>query len=59
MARFAIEHEFGRRPVARSGGPAATLRVHPSLPGVARGNADTARSFEAGVPELAGPEISG
>jgi len=59
MARFAIEHEFGRRPVARSGGSVAAVRVHPALPGVARVGDDAARPFVAGVPELAGPELSG
>ena len=45
MARFAIEHEFGRRPAAR-GGQVATLRVHPSLPGVASGAGDAPRPPE-------------
>jgi len=35
MARFAIEHEFGRRPAARSGGTVA-MRLHPAAPGVVR-----------------------
>jgi len=46
MARFAIEHEFGRRPAARSGQVAA-LRVHPSLPGVAGGAGNAPRPAEA------------
>jgi hypothetical protein len=45
MARFAIEHEFGRRPAAR-GGQVAALRVHPSLPGVASGAGDAPRPPE-------------
>jgi hypothetical protein len=46
MARFAIEHEFGRRPAAR-GGKVAAIRVHPSLPGVASGAGDATRPPEA------------
>jgi len=45
--------------VARSGGSVAAVRVHPALPGVARVGDDAARPFVAGVPELAGPELSG
>jgi hypothetical protein len=46
MARFAIEHEFGRRPAGR-GGQVAALRLHPSLPGVASGTGDEERPLEA------------
>ena len=46
MARFAIEHEFGRRPAA-CGGQVAALRVHPSLLGVASGAGDATRPPEA------------
>ena len=46
MSRFAIEHEFGRRPAGHAGKVAA-LRLHPSLPGVASGVGDVTRSPEA------------
>jgi thioester reductase-like protein len=46
MARFAIEHEFGRRPAGR-GGQVAALRLHPSLPGVVSGAGDATRPLEA------------
>ena len=46
MSRFAIEHEFGRRP-AGHGVQVAALRLHPSLPGVASGVGDVTRSPEA------------